>query len=43
MKYSVSAVYKVAVKCKNAVDLPKLKKGLKALSKSDPLLKIEIE
>lgn len=40
MKYSVSPVYKVAVRCKNAADLPKLKKGLKALSKSDPLLKI---
>lgn len=41
MKYSVSPVYKVAVKCKNPADLPKLEKGLKKLSKSDPLIKIE--
>lgn len=42
MKYSVSPVYKVAIRCKNAADLPKLKKGLKTLSKSDPLIKIEV-
>jgi len=41
MKYSVSPVYKVAVRCKNAADLQKLEKGLKRLSKSDPLIKIE--
>ena len=40
MKYSVSPVYKVAVKCKNAADLQKLQKGLQRLSKSDPLIKI---
>lgn len=43
MKYSVSPVYKVAVRCKNAADLPKLEKGLNRLSKSDPLIKIEKE
>jgi elongation factor 2 len=43
MKYSVSPVYKVAVRCKNAADLPKLEKGLKRLSKSDPLVKIDKE
>lgn len=43
MKYSVSPVYKVAVRCKNPADLPKLEKGLNRLSKSDPLIKIEKE
>lgn len=38
MKYSVSAVVRVAVKPKNAADLPKLVEGLKKLSKSDPLV-----
>jgi len=38
MKYSVSAVVRVAVKPKNAADLPKLVDGLKKLSKSDPLV-----
>lgn len=35
MKYSVSPVVKVAVRPKNAADLPKLVEGLKRLSKSD--------
>jgi len=38
MKYSVSPVVRVAVKPKNASDLPKLVDGLKKLSKSDPLV-----
>ena len=43
MKYSVAPVFKVAVKPKNAADLPKLTKGLTKLSKSDPLLKVDKE
>lgn len=38
MKYSVSPVVRVAVKPKNAGDLPKLVDGIKKLSKSDPLV-----
>jgi len=38
MKYSVSPVVRVAVRCKNAGDLPKLVEGLKKLAKSDPLV-----
>lgn len=38
MKYSVSPVVRVAVKPKNAADLPKLVEGLKKLAKSDPLV-----
>lgn len=38
MKYSVSPVVRVAVKVKNASDLPKLVDGLQKLSKSDPLV-----
>merc|ERR1712014_422591 len=38
MKYSVSPVVKIAVKAKNASDLPKLVEGLRKLSKSDPLV-----
>lgn len=38
MKYSVSPVVRVAVKAKNAQDLPKLVDGLKKLAKSDPLV-----
>jgi len=41
MKYSVSPVVRVAVKPKNAQDLPKLVDGLKKLSKSDPLVVCE--
>lgn len=40
MKYSVSPVVRVAVKPKNAGDLPKLVDGLKKLSKSDPLVQV---
>lgn len=43
MKYSVSPVFRVAIKVKNPADLPKLEKGLKRLSKSDPLIKVEYE
>mmetsp|Transcript_3612 Transcript_3612/g.7448 ORF Transcript_3612/g.7448 Transcript_3612/m.7448 type:complete len:849 (-) Transcript_3612:438-2984(-) len=43
MKYSVSAVVRVAVEPKNPSDLPKLVEGLKRLSKSDPLVKCEVE
>merc|ERR1719337_221338 len=39
MKFSVSAVVRVAVSPKNAQDLPKLVEGLKRLSKADPLVK----
>jgi elongation factor 2 len=38
MKYSVSPVVRVAVRPKNAGDLPKLVDGLKKLSQSDPLV-----
>jgi len=38
MKFSVSAVVRVAVEPKNAQDLPKLVEGLKRLGKSDPLV-----
>jgi len=43
MKYSVSAVVRVAVGAKNASDLPKLVEGLKRLAKSDPLVVCTIE
>jgi len=43
MKYSVAAVFRVAVKAKHPADLPKLQKGLTKLSKSDPLLKVDLE
>jgi len=43
MKYSVSPVYRVSVRVKNPADLPKLQKGLARLSKSDPLVKIDVE
>jgi len=43
MKYSVSPVVRVAVKCKDGKDLPKLVDGLKKLSKSDPLVVCQIE
>merc|ERR1711968_263026 len=42
MKFAVSPVVRVAVKVKNAADLPKLVEGLKKLSKSDPMVKVEI-
>merc|ERR1712106_654530 len=40
MKFSVSPVVRVAVRCKNPADLPKLIEGLKRLSKSDPMVQI---
>jgi len=40
MKFSVSPVVRVAVKAKNAADLPKLVEGLKKLAKSDPMVQI---
>jgi len=43
MKYSVSAVVRVAVEPKNPGDLPKLVEGLKRLSKSDPLVQCSTE
>jgi elongation factor 2 len=43
MKFSVSAVVRVAVEPKSAQDLPKLVEGLKRLSKSDPLVKTYTE
>lgn len=41
MKFAVSPVVRVAVQCKNAADLPKLVEGLKKLSKSDPMVRVE--
>lgn len=41
MKFAVSPVVRVAVAVKNSADLPKLVEGLKKLSKSDPMVKIE--
>lgn len=38
MKYSVSPVFRVAVRAANPMDLPKLIEGLRKLSKSDPLV-----
>lgn len=38
MKYSVSPVVRVAVRPKNASDLPKMVEGMKRLAKSDPLV-----
>merc|ERR1719169_396309 len=43
MKYSVSPVVRVAVRCKDGKDLPKMVEGLKKLSKSDPLVVCTIE
>jgi len=43
MKFSVSAVVRVAVQPKNPADLPKLVEGLKRLSKSDPLVQCSME
>jgi elongation factor 2 len=40
MKFSVSPVVRVAVRCKNPADLPKLVEGLKRLSKADPMVQI---
>merc|ERR1711881_833043 len=40
MKFSVSPVVRVAVRCKNAADLPKLVEGLNRLSKADPMVQI---
>jgi len=41
MKFAVSPVVRVAVAVKNSSDLPKLVEGLKKLSKSDPMVKVE--
>ena len=43
MKFSVSPVVRVAVKAKDPADLPKLVKGLKHLSKSDPMVQCTID
>ncbi|VYS57170.1 unnamed protein product [Arabidopsis thaliana] len=43
MKFSVSPVVRVAVKCKLASDLPKLVEGLKRLAKSDPMVLCTME
>merc|ERR1712127_186206 len=40
MKFSVSPVVRVAVRCKNPADLPELVEVLKRLSKSDPMVQI---
>jgi elongation factor 2 len=41
MKFAVSPVVRVAVTVKNSADLPKLVEGLKKLSKSDPMVRVE--
>lgn len=41
MKFTVSPVVEVAVKCVKATDQPKLVAGLKKLSQSDPLVRVE--
>jgi elongation factor 2 len=41
MKFAVSPVVRVAVSVKNSSDLPKLVEGLKKLSKSDPMVRVE--
>jgi len=41
MKFAVSPVVRVAVAVKNSSDLPKLVEGLKKLSKSDPMVRVE--
>jgi elongation factor 2 len=43
MKYSVSAVVRIAVKPKNVQDLPKLIEGLKSLAKADSLVQCYTE
>jgi len=43
MKFSVSPVVRVAMKCKVTSDLPKLVEGLKCLAKSDPMVVCTIE
>lgn len=43
MKYSVSPVFRVAVKPVNSMDLPKLVEGLRKLSKYDPLVQCYTE
>jgi elongation factor 2 len=43
MKFTVSPVVSCAVKCGNPAELPKLIKGLKLLSRSDPLCLIRME
>ena len=43
MKFSVSAVVRVAVKPAQANDITKLAEGLKRLSKSDPLIQISMD
>ncbi|MCL4114215.1 UNVERIFIED_CONTAM: hypothetical protein GTU68_063251, partial [Idotea baltica] len=43
MRYSVSPVVRVAVRPKNAADLPKLVDGIKKLAKSDPLVVVSRE
>lgn len=40
MKYSVSPVVRIAIKPKNAADLPKLIEGMKKMAKTDPLVQI---
>ncbi len=43
MKFTVSPVVQVAVKAKNAAELPQLIAGLTKLSKSDPLVQIILD
>ena len=43
MKYSVSPVFRVAVKPANSMDLPKLIEGLRKLVKYDPLVQWHAE
>jgi elongation factor 2 len=43
MKFSVSPVVRVAVKCVHPSELPKLVEGLKLLTKSDPMVQTSVE
>ena len=43
MKFSVSPVVRVAVKCKEPAELPKLVEGMKRLAKSDPMVQCSME
>lgn len=43
MKFSVSPVVRIAVNPKRDIDLPKFHEGLKKLSKSDPMVQVQIE
>jgi elongation factor 2 len=43
MAFSVSPVVKLAIKCKNPKDMPKLQEGLRRLVKSDPSVLVTLD